>query len=80
MGIHTKVKKQLMIVLFLMGISIYGIQSSAQEMYMDNIGVVIRDTQILTAANEEAVCLGYLKKDTRVAVISELSHFCYYKI
>lgn len=75
MGIHTKVKKQLMIVLFLMGISIYGIQSSAQEMYMDNIGVVIRDTQILTAANEEAVCLGYLKKDTRVAVISELSHF-----
>ena len=40
MGIHTKVKKQLMIVLFLMGISIYGIQSSAQEMYMDNIGVL----------------------------------------
>ena len=74
MGIHTKVKKQLMIVLFLMGISIYGIQSSAQVV-MDNIGVVIRDTQILTAANEEAVCLGYLKKDTRVAVISELSHF-----
>ena len=68
-------RKYILITLFLFMLSICSLKIEVQAEELANIGVVVRDTQMYTAANNMAVSMGSIGKGIRVEIISVLSHF-----
>lgn len=69
------IRKYLCITLFFMVLSVCKINVKAQDEYIINKGVILRDTKMYVAASEDAACIGTIKEGSSVQIISVLSHF-----
>lgn len=69
------IKKKLFISIFAAILYLCHLKLNVQAAYPENIGIITSDTNIYAACNKDSACLGSLPKNSRVDIVSVLSHF-----
>lgn len=68
-------KKKIFLTFFAVILCFYHIKLIINAAYPENIGIITADTKMYAAASKDSACLGYIKKNSYVNIISALSYF-----
>lgn len=69
------IKRKLFLSIFAAVLCLCHLKLDMQAAYPENIGIITSDTNIYAAADKDSACLGSIQKNSRVDIVSVLSHF-----